>query len=117
MVVELERDPLAKVREVVGNAVDPLLSFGYKHHMLQFKPGVKRIVRPSAGCVTMNCEVCGKFPQHLFVEPSLDGTHAILKESVCVECGQIFRWEGGKIGGKPMVSKHRVPMKGEKADF
>ncbi len=85
--------------------------------MLQFKPGVKRIVRPSAGCVTMNCEVCGEFPQRLFVEPSLDGTHAVLKESVCENCGRVYKWEDGKIGGKPMLKKHTVPPKGEKVDF
>jgi hypothetical protein len=85
--------------------------------VLQYKPGVKRIVRPSPGCVTMNCEVCGEFSQRLFVEPSLDGKSATLRDSVCENCGRIYRWENGRIGGKSMRKKFTVPSKGDKVDF
>lgn len=79
--------------------------------VLEFRPGIRSIVRPSAKCLTLDCGVChglrmrilyeGKTgqsmlvrPHRVFVEPSLDCKTATIRD--------IVPYTGPNICGRPI---------------
>lgn len=71
--------------------------------MFLFPPGVKRLIKPSNRCLTLECPYCQGVEFRVYVEPLPNG--ACIREIVCknVKCARICEVTEGLIGGKERV--------------
>ena len=67
---------------------------------LVFPPGVKRLVKPSDTCLTLECPYCQGVEFRVYVEAMPEG--AAIREIVCKNtiCARVCAVTEGLIGGK-----------------